>query len=81
MGIWKPILEKIKEKEPEFEKNKAFKRDMFNVSVGIVAQTLLVIIPLYLILHQHIHMLIAIGILVICAIILKKTWWNKLQRL
>ena len=80
-GFWKPILEKIKETEPEFEKNKAFKRDMFNVSVGIVAQTLLVIIPLYLILHQHIHMLIAIGILVICAIILKKTWWNKLQRL
>ncbi|PKP40025.1 MAG: hypothetical protein CVT96_10840, partial [Bacteroidetes bacterium HGW-Bacteroidetes-13] len=54
-------------------------RDMVNVLVGTIAQTSLVIIPLYLILHENISLLISIGILMGCVIILKINWWNKLD--
>ena len=78
-GFWKPILEKIKETEPEFEKNKAFGRDMFNVVIGVIGQTLLVVIPLYIILHENIPLIISIAMLIVCLIILKKNWWDKMK--
>ncbi|MBO2543651.1 MAG: sodium:solute symporter family protein [Zunongwangia sp.] len=78
-GFWKPIYSKIKASEPGFEKNTAFKRDMFNVVIGTLAQTLLVIIPLYLIMHKNISMIVSIVILIICVIILKKNWWDYIK--
>ncbi|MBW2962734.1 sodium:solute symporter family protein [Mesonia aestuariivivens] len=78
-GFWKPILEKIKETEPEFEKNKAFGRDMFNVVIGVIGQTLLVVIPLYIILHENIPLIISVAMLIVCLIILKKNWWDKMK--
>ena len=78
-GFWKPILEKVKKEDPQFEKNTNFSRDMFNVLVGVIAQTLLVLIPLYLILHENIPFLVAIAVLVICVIILKKNWWDHIK--
>jgi len=78
-GFWKPIYEKVKAEDPAFERNKGFGRDMFNVVIGTIAQTLLVLAPLYLILHQNVPMVVSLVILVICIIILKKTWWDKIK--
>lgn len=80
-GFWKPIHDKVIVEDPEFEKNTSFKRDMFNVSIGIIAQTLLVLIPLYLILNNYIPLTFCIIILVVCGILLKKYWWNNLNDL
>lgn len=55
-----------------------FKRDIFNVAVGIVAQTVLVIIPIYLVLHQFNEFWISLLILIVTLAILKKTWWDTL---
>lgn len=78
-GFWNPIYKKIKSTEPDFEKNTNFGRDMFNTFIGVIAQTLLVIIPLYLILHKNLNLFISLIALLICVIILKKNWWNKLN--
>lgn len=78
-GFWGPIYDKIRETEPDFQRNKAFGRDMFNVVIGVMAQTLLVVIPLYLILHDHVPMIICIAVLIVCIIILKKNWWDKMN--
>ena len=53
--------------------------DMFNVVVGIVAQTALVIIPMYIVFRQTTPIYIGIAILVVCLFLLKKFWWNKLE--
>jgi len=79
-GFWKPIQEKAEQEYPDFKKNKDFSRDIFNIIIGVIAQTLLVVIPLYLILHQNIPLGISILILGVCVIILKKTWWNNIKR-
>ncbi|WP_282160945.1 sodium:solute symporter family protein [Ulvibacterium marinum] len=79
-GFWKPIESKVLAKDPNFKKNTLFKKDMFNVFVGVIAQTLLVIIPLYLILREYYSLLICLGLLAICGILLKKLWWDKLDQ-
>ena len=78
-GFWKPVHEKVIEEDPSFVPNKRFKLDMFNVVLGIIAQSCLTILPMYLILWMKLPLLITIIILGIIVVILKKTWWNKLE--
>ncbi len=78
-GFWKPIHDKVLFDDPTFQKNKSFGLDMFNVSIGIIAQTILVILPMYLIFRQTLPIFISIGILAVCIFLLKKYWWNKLE--
>jgi solute:Na+ symporter, SSS family len=79
-GFWKPIHDKVVAEDPTFEKNTGFKRDMFNVFIGIIWQTALVIFPIYLVLMEVVPTIIAIAIAVICTLILKKTWFDKLPK-
>lgn len=78
-GFWKPISDKVIAVDPTFKKNTSFGRDMFNVFIGIILQTLLVVFPLYLILHENLYLGISIALLIVCAIILKKNWWDKMD--
>ncbi len=77
-GFWGPIKEKVMAENPEFVPNKNFKLDMFNVVIGTIAQTALVALPIYLVLKDFIPVSITIVITIICGVILKKTWWDKL---
>src|SRR5690606_1700815 len=79
-GFWKPILVKVQKEDSGFKKNSNFSRDMFNVVIGVIAQTVLVLIPLYLILHENIPFFISLAVLVICIIILKKNWWDHIKK-
>jgi Na+/proline symporter len=79
-GFWKPIHDKVVEEDPNFERNKDFKRDMFNVVIGIIWQTSLVIFPIYLVLLEIVPFGIAIGIALVCTFILKKTWFDRLPK-
>lgn len=79
-GFWKPIHDKVVAEDPGFVKNTNFKRDMFNVAIGIIWQTALVIFPIYLILLKAVPTLVSIAVVMLTTLILKKTWWNKLPR-
>ena len=78
-GFWKPVHEMVVAEDPAFLPNKRFKLDMFNVVLGIIGQSCLTILPMYLILWMKLPLLITIIILAVVAFILKKTWWNKLE--
>jgi len=78
-GFWKPVLEKVRQRHPEFQPNRNFKRDMFNVAVGIVWQTSLVALPIYLVIHESSSMFVTLAIVVITSTILKFTWWDTLD--
>jgi Na+/proline symporter len=77
-GFWGPIKQKVMAEDPAFEPNKNFKRDMFNVVIGTIAQTALVALPIYIVLKETLPIWITIIITVICGFILKKTWWDTL---
>lgn len=77
-GFWGPIHDKVVAEDPSFQKNTDFKKDMLNVAVGVVWQTALVIFPIYLVLMEGIPLAITLSIAIVCSIILKKTWYDKL---
>ncbi|WP_298514533.1 sodium:solute symporter family protein [uncultured Kordia sp.] len=77
-GFWKPIKEKLIAQNIEVKDTSNFKSDMFNVFVGTIAQTTLVILPMYLVFNKTTPLLISLLVLVICLILLKKYWWNTL---
>lgn len=78
-GLWKPIHQKVRTRFPEFHPNKNFNRDMLNLVVGIVWQTTLVAAPIYLVIHEYTNFIITMGVMIITSIILKITWWDKLE--
>ena len=78
-GFWQPVHKIVAAEDASFMPNKRFKLDMFNVVLGIVAQLCLTILPMYLVLWMKLPLLVTIGLLALIIIILKKTWWNKLE--
>jgi Na+/proline symporter len=78
-GVWGPVKQQVMADDPSFQPNKNFKLNMFNVVIGTIAQLCLTILPMYLITKQHLPLLVTAGILAVIIIILKKTWWNKLN--
>ncbi len=78
-GFWKPVHELVVKDDPSFQPNRRFKLDMFNVVLGIIAQLCLTILPMYVVLWLKLPLLITILILAVIVLILKKTWWDKLE--
>jgi hypothetical protein len=77
-GWWEPIFEKCRAENPGLEKNRAFWRDWFNLGVGLVWQTSMVALPIYLVIQQYSKMLLCLTILTVTSIILKFTWYDRL---
>jgi SSS family solute:Na+ symporter len=78
-GIWKPVLQKVRKIYPDFEPNRRFKRDAFNIVVGILWQTSLVAIPIAMITKQFDILIAVASIVVVTSVILKMTWWDTLD--
>jgi solute:Na+ symporter, SSS family len=78
-GFWKPVHNAVMAEDPSFVPNKRFKLDMFNVVLGIAAQCCLTILPMYVVLWLKLPLVVTVGILLVIVLILKNTWWNKLE--
>jgi Na+/proline symporter len=78
-GFWQPVHYEVLKDNPQFIANKNFKLDMFNVVLGIIAQLCLTLLPMYVVLWMKLPLIITILILAVIIVILKKTWWNKLE--
>ena len=78
-GFWKPVRLLVQQENPGFEVNRRFGLDMFNVTIGIVAQCCLTILPMYLVLGMKLPLMVTAVILTIIIIILKRTWWSRLE--
>lgn len=78
-GFWKPVHELVVAENPSFKANKRFGLDMFNVTLGIIGQCCLTLLPMYIVLWMKLPLLITVIILAILVFILRKTWWQKLE--
>lgn len=79
-GFWKPIHDKVAAEDPGFQRNTNFRRDMFNVAIGTIWQTALVIFPIYIVLLEAVPAVVSIGVAVVCTVILKRTWFDRLPK-
>ena len=78
-GFWRPVHEKVLLEDPAFVGNKRFGLDMFNVVIGIIGQLCFTLLPMYFILGKKLPLGITIGVMVLIILILKRTWWDKLE--
>ena len=78
-GFWRPIHDLVAAEDPDFVKNADFKRDMFNVVVGTIAQTALVALPIFVVIKEGLSSAVTLTVVVVCGVILKKTWYDRLE--
>lgn len=78
-GFWEPVKKEVLLEDPTFKPNMDFKRDMFNVIIGIIWQMTMVIIPLYLLSGNTVETIVSIMVFLATSIILKKTWYDNLK--
>jgi hypothetical protein len=78
-GFWKPIHDKVVAADPGFRRNTDFWRDMFNVVVGTIWQTALVLLPIYVVLLKGRHAVLVGCLIVLTSWILKRSWYDRLE--
>jgi hypothetical protein len=78
-GLWGAIHRQVVAEDPAFRRNENFARDMFNVTVGIVAQTCLVAAPNFLVIRENVSLAATLLLFGVSAVVLKKTWYDRLD--
>jgi hypothetical protein len=77
-GFWEPIYQLCRAEDPTFERNHDFRRDTFNIAVGLVWQTSLVTGPIYLAIQHWREMWVSGAVFVVTSLILKFSWYDHL---
>lgn len=80
-GWWKPVLNELKKEDSTIEKNSEFWSDMLNSVIGIVWQSSMIVLPIYLMIRDYPKTIIALAVFLISSIVLKFTWLDKVRKL
>jgi len=78
-GFWGPVLRRIQEEDPSFRPNPDFRRDIFNIVVGVCWQTSLVALPVYVVIRSTRAALVSLAVVAVTSAILKFTWYDHLR--
>ncbi|HRX74242.1 MAG TPA: hypothetical protein P5341_09075, partial [Hyphomonas sp.] len=78
-GFWKPVREALAAEGQPVAENREFKQDMANVAVGIVWQTALVAMPIFLVIRHWTGTVLSLLIIAVTTIFLKRNWYDRLQ--
>lgn len=77
-GFWGPIRDQVMREDPSFEPNRDFWKDTINVVVGIVWQTCLTALPIFLVLRSWDWALGTLALVVVTSVFIKFNWYDKL---
>jgi Na+/proline symporter len=78
-GFWKPVHDLVVAEDSNFKANTNFKRDVFNVVIGIIWQTSLVALPICLVTQETMYVVYDLAALITTSVIMKKNWYDKLE--
>lgn len=78
-GFWRPVHAACAAETPDIQRNTDFGRDMSNVAVGIIWQTALTAAPIFLVIQDWLKMWVALAVVAVCSLVLKKNWLEKLS--
>ena len=78
-GWWKPVRKELQAEDPQVKKNHDFGRDMLNCIIGIVWQSSMILLPIYLVIRDYPKMGISLLVFAITSLILKYTWLDKVK--
>jgi Na+/proline symporter len=77
-GWWRPVYEKLREELPALERNRDLPRDVFNLAIGLVWQTAMVALPIYVVLQQWGRAALCLAVFAVTSVVLKFTWFDRL---
>jgi len=77
-GLWRPVLARCRSRNPEFQPNRDFRRDAFNILIGLVWQTAMVAAPIYLVIQHWRQFAVSTAVFAATSLILKFTWYDRL---
>ncbi|UII81153.1 sodium:solute symporter family protein [Flagellimonas sp. CMM7] len=80
-GWWKPVSDEIKNEDASFKKNTDFWWDMMNCGIGIIWQSSMILLPIYLVIRDYPKTIVSLTVFIITSIILKYTWLDKVRKL
>ncbi|MGM8362168.1 sodium:solute symporter family protein [Flavobacterium sp. ARAG 55.4] len=80
-GFWKPVYSLLQKEDQAFEKNTEFAMDMINCVVGIVWQSSMIVLPIFLLIRDYPKMFVSLLIFLITSVILKYTWLDKVRKI
>jgi Na+/proline symporter len=80
-GFWGPVLRQVLREDPSFKPNRDFRRDMFNVVVGICWQTSLVALPIYIVIRNTSAAMAALAVAAVTSVVLKFSWYDHLREM
>ena len=79
-GLWGPIQHGATGQDPSIQPNGDFRRDMFNVLIGVAWQTAFVALPIYIVIKDWHSAGASAAIIVVTSAILKFSWYDRLER-
>jgi SSS family solute:Na+ symporter len=80
-GFWEPVCKELQKEDPSFKKNDEFWKDMGNSLIGIVWQSSMIVLPIYLIVRDYPKAIISLLVFLITSIILKYTWLDRVKKI
>jgi len=78
-GFWKPVYESLLVDFPELKENKSFVRDITNCMVGVLWQTSLTAMPIFLVIQDFPKMGVAAICVAVTSLYLKIFWYDKIE--
>lgn len=78
-GFWGPVREAVQAEHPGVKVNPHFARDALNVVVGVVWQTALVAMPIFMVIQHWQEFALATLVVVLTSLFLWRNWWCKLE--
>ncbi|MDR2057387.1 MAG: Na+:solute symporter [Dysgonamonadaceae bacterium] len=78
-GFWAPVTALVEAEDPNFKRNRNFRRDLVNVVTGIIWQTGLVAVPIYLVCKEFTFAGIGAMIILATSVVLYNNWYKKLE--
>jgi len=80
-GWWKPVYRALKEEDKTIEQNKDFGIDMLNCVIGVIWQSSMIVLPIYLVIRDYPKSLVSFVVFLVSSIILKYTWLDRVRKI
>jgi Na+/proline symporter len=79
-GWWKPVLKELQLENTRIERNKDFWIDMLNCFIGVIWQSSMILLPIFLVVRDYPKMGLTFLIFLLSSLILKFTWLDKIRK-
>lgn len=79
-GWWKPVRKKIIEQGKNMEKNTDFTKDMINCGIGIIWQSSMILMPIFLVVRDYSKSGFWFFVFALTSVVLKFTWLDKVKK-